>query len=399
MADSFTEYSHEGYGSRVGGSIKGVFFGLIFFIGSFFLLGWNESRAIKQTNSLLEGKANVVGVDAQAVTPGQEGKLVYLTGQATTTELLNDETFGITATALKLRRVVEMYQWEEDKDTEKSSNGDRRTTYTYRKKWDDSEISSSDFKHPENHTNPAMPFRSSTETSPNITIGARQLSPGLASQIREYSPLPVSSADLQKAPMASGKQPRLDGAGYYYGRDPSNPEVGDLRVRFEVVKPLDVSLVAKQLGSTFGPYLTSVGNEIELLEEGIRSSDYIFDAALKRNMILTWAIRAGGWLLMCLGLAMMLGPITAVLSFLPILPNVVGLGIGIAAFVLGTVLSILTIAICWFAVRPMAAGIAIVLCGVLIWSARNRGAKKIAQVGGPSLSAPPPVPPPPPPRQ
>jgi len=397
MPDTFTETSHEGYGSRVGNSIKGVLFGLIFFVGSFFLLGWNEGRAIKQERTLIEGKSIVVKVDAQHVTPGQDGSLVYTTGRATTSEVVRDPVFGLSTTALKLRREVEMFQWDEDKDTEKSSNGDRRTTYKYLKKWSSSPISSSSFAHPEGHTNPSMPFRTSTETANVISVGARSLSPGLSSQISSFSPLPVSNADIGNAPVAAGGKPRLDGSGFYYGGDPGNPSVGDLKVRFEIVKPLDVSFVAKQTGTTFAPYTTKAGNDIELLEEGVHDSDYIFDAALKRNMNITWAVRAGGWFIMCLGLAMMLGPIAAVLSFIPVIGSVVGLGTGLAAFALGTVLSILTIAISWFAVRPVAAGLGFVVCGALIWAARNRGAKKIA-VGGATMSAPPPPPPPPPPR-
>ena len=395
MPDTFTEYSHQGIGSRIGNSIKGVFFGLILFVGSFFLLAWNEGRAIKQERTLLEGKGIVVKVDAQHVTPGQEGALVYTTGHATTTEVVRDSTFGVSTTALKLRREVEMYQWDEDKDTEKSSNGDTRTTYKYNKKWSSSPISSSSFAHPEGHANPSMPFRTSTETADVITVGARSLSPGLASQISNYSPFPVSNTDVANAPTATGGKPRLDGSGLYYGGDAGNPTIGDIKVRFQIVKPLDVSFVAKQTGATFAPYTTKAGNDIELLEEGVHDSDYIFNAALKRNMMVTWAIRAGGWLLMFIGLALILGPITTIAGFVPILGSVVGLGVGVAAFALATILTIITIAVSWFAVRPVAAGLAFVLCGALIWAARNRGAKKIA-AGGPSMSVPPPPPPPPP---
>ena len=49
-------------------------------------------------------------------------------------EDVRDEEFGLTVDALRLRRVVEMYQWEETSTT-KTEGNKKRTTYRYNTDW------------------------------------------------------------------------------------------------------------------------------------------------------------------------------------------------------------------------------------------------------------------------
>jgi hypothetical protein len=51
-----------GYGSRLISAIKGVLVGVLFFFASFFLLWWNEGRAVQTAKSLREGASTVVSV-------------------------------------------------------------------------------------------------------------------------------------------------------------------------------------------------------------------------------------------------------------------------------------------------------------------------------------------------
>ena len=119
MGDSFTETTTQGWFSRIGGSIKGVLFGILLCIIGIPLLFWNEGRAVKRYKTLKEGAGAVVAVSADKVDSANEGKLVHLSGEATTSETLQDEKYGISANALRLRRSVEMYQWKESTSTEK----------------------------------------------------------------------------------------------------------------------------------------------------------------------------------------------------------------------------------------------------------------------------------------
>ena len=63
MVDSFTETTTQGWGSRIGDSIKGILFGIILFIVGFPLLGWNEHRAVIDFKAFKEGRGAVVQAD------------------------------------------------------------------------------------------------------------------------------------------------------------------------------------------------------------------------------------------------------------------------------------------------------------------------------------------------
>src|SRR5512140_251368 len=110
-----TTYEHQGYGSRLVESIKGVLIGIVFFIGAFPLLFWNEGRAVQTAKSLAEGDAAVVHVEK--LDPGNEGKLVHVSGEAKTDEILADDEYGVMANALRLARRVEMYQYFEKSES------------------------------------------------------------------------------------------------------------------------------------------------------------------------------------------------------------------------------------------------------------------------------------------
>ena len=135
------ETTTESWGSRLGGSIKGVLVGAGLFIAGIPLLFWNEGRTVKTTQALEEGAANCTVVpSADTVDAANEGKLIHITGTAATEDVLTDELFGgISMKGMRLSRKVEYYQWVEDSksETKKNTGGSTTTTttYTYSKKW------------------------------------------------------------------------------------------------------------------------------------------------------------------------------------------------------------------------------------------------------------------------
>ena len=108
--DTFTEVTSRSWISRIGQSIVGVLIGLVMVIASIVVLFWNEGRAIQTARSLAEGAGLVVDVDSARVDPGNEGKLVHISGDLTAPGRLSDAEFGGTAKGLRLVRAVEMYQ-------------------------------------------------------------------------------------------------------------------------------------------------------------------------------------------------------------------------------------------------------------------------------------------------
>ena len=155
MPDTFTEVSSRSWFSRIGDSIKGIFFGFLLILGAIVLLWWNEGRAIRRIKTLREGLQAVIPVSADSVDSANAGKLVQMSGLATTTETLADYEFGVSANALKLERDAEMYQWVETEKThtQKNLGGGTTTTktYDYQQGWRSGRIDSNHFKHPEGH--------------------------------------------------------------------------------------------------------------------------------------------------------------------------------------------------------------------------------------------------------
>ena len=148
--DTFTEVTSRSWISRIGQSIVGVLIGLVMVIASIVVLFWNEGRAIQTARSLAEGARLVVDVDSARVDPGNEGKLVHISGDLTAPGRLSDAEFGVTAKGLRLVRAVEMYQWKEETKTEthqKLGGGEEDiTTYTYHRVWSDTRHDSSRFR-------------------------------------------------------------------------------------------------------------------------------------------------------------------------------------------------------------------------------------------------------------
>ena len=370
--DSTSETSSQGWLSRLGGAIKGIFVGMIMVIAAFPLLFWNEGRAVKTAKSLDEGAGAVVTTLSEKVDPAKEGKLVHITGRAKSTETLSDPVFGVSANAIALKRKVEMYQWKESSKSEtknKLGGGTETvTTYTYAKEWSESLQDSSKFKNKQGHNNPAsLPQKSEKWTAAKVTLGAYTLNASQAGGIAGDEPVkaavPLSSADNAK------RISEHDG-GLYAGDNPNQPQVGDLRIKFTQVGETDLTIVAKQVGSTFEPYRAKAGSTVDLQRKGIASADEMFTAAKESNTVMTWILRGAGFFLMAMGFGMIFKPLAILASVLPILGDIVGAGTGFIAFLLAGVMSLTTIAIAWIFYRPLLAiGLLAVVGGALygIW--------------------------------
>src|SRR5689334_23189517 len=259
MADFFREVSNEGWLSRIGSSIKGVFVGGVLVLVCVGVLFWNEGRAVKEAKRIEEGQTACVSVDSAKVDPANENKEIHISADATTPEKPSDDVFGVSAPAIRLKRTVEMYQWKEKKETEthkKLGGGEEKvTTYTYSKAWDDDAIDSSEFKHPEGHQNPPKPFPNAIQNASKVMVGAFKLTPRLVEMMENFVPLAMS-ADTASLPASIKDSVKVNGGGFYIGQDPNSPSVGDARVIFSVVKPGPISVIGQQIGNTFQPFVS-----------------------------------------------------------------------------------------------------------------------------------------------
>lgn len=364
MSNSFTERSHQGYFSRLAGSFVGVLIGLLMIPGSVLLIGWNEYRTIHRTRGLLEAEQVVEEVqDAMEILPEQNGKLVHLTGKATTQETLKDKDFAVSKLALRLQRQVEMYQWVEKKDTKTRDKvgGGRETvtTYSYDTKWSSDRESSESFQHPDGHTNPPLKFHSTETTAQDATVGAYKLSSDQLERINTWQDLSLDAGPLLASVMETDRARYLvDGNQLFIGEaapSPGSPKVGDLRIRFRAVEPTDISVLAQQDAERLSAFTTHNGEKIESIETGIRSSVQMFESLRFQNTTLAWVLRGVGWILTCVGFGLITGPLSALANVLPFMGRIVGTATFFVSVLLGSALALTAIGIAWIAVRPLLA--------------------------------------------
>ena len=389
MPDRVTVTHSTGWFSRVADSIKSLVFGAALFVAAFPVLFWNEGRAVKTARSLAEGSGIVVSVSPDGVDSANEGRLVHVSASAKTDDVLGDDTFGISETAIRLVREVEMYQWVESESskTEKKLGGGEETvtTYEYSKEWSDSLVDSAGFQSPDGHQNSAaFPYEERTETASVVSLGAFTLSAEQIQMLNRSEALAVA-----ELPSELSENARLEDGAIYIGAAPSSPAVGDARVRFHVVRPGEVSVVASQTGSSFEPYLAEAGGTIFLLEESVASAAAMFETAQTNNAIATWLIRGLGFFLMFLGLFLVFRPIAVLGDVVPFVGSLLRAGVGVVSALMAAVFSLITIAVGWFAYRPFLA-VVLVALGVGAFFLLIRVARQ--KPGRVALAGPPPLP-------
>ena len=299
MNDTYVKTEHHSLGGCLKDSFKGILFGVILFLSAFPLLFWNEGRAVKTAQALDEGAGAVVSVASDNINRANEGKLVHMTGLATTDETLADQVFGVSFKGIKLSRSVSMYQWVEGQETrtEKKLGGgeERVTTYTYQKEWSMFLNNSSRFAQPDGHANPSsFPYESKTFYADKVSVGNFLLSPSQTGRIGGGRTLPVNKDFLQSAAPSIRDQLQINGGQFATGKA-NDPRIGDLRISFSGIEPTTVSLVSTQQGDTFVPYVAKSGYQVDMLRTGSITAEAMFEKAMADNTFFTWG-SAGRWL-------------------------------------------------------------------------------------------------------
>ena len=356
MSDSYTEVTHQSWIGRIFGSVIGALFGGVLVLLMIGGLWWNEGNAVAVYKSLKEGKGTAVSIVADTVKQSNEGKLVHLTGMASSKETLFDQQFRfISATnSLKLERQVEMYQWKENKSSrkEKTSGGGTRTvtTYSYNKTWSRTLINSSRFNR-SGHNNPgSMPFKQQVVRAKKPTVGAFSIIESLVDKMNNKQAItPLNTMAIRGFQVHKGE--------LYKGTNPSSPAIGDIRISFQALMPHEATIVAKQSGNRLETYLTSNGRTLELVEKGRVNLEDMFKRAANRQSKLTWIIRFAGSFIMFIAFCMILKPISTFLDVIPLIGSMMGsiaeLGTILFSLIMAFGVSSLVIATAWIFYRPL----------------------------------------------
>lgn len=349
-------------------SIVGAVVGVLFFAGSFPLILWNENRSVQTERSLGEGQSSLVSTSCDVLDPANEGKLIYVNGNATSAKPLVDSATRISVPALMVRRDSKMYQWIEK--SEKPA-GSKDPVYSYELGWksglDEHHDKSAGHRNPVSYT-----FPSGTETVTEADLGKLKVSPAVLRQIGPITRYYPNEKDLKTLPEPVRNRVQISGSSLYLGKNPSSPEIGDEQIDFKILPPGTMSVIARQTGSSLAAHTTSNGREILLAQAGTVTADAMFERALATNKVLTWVLRAVGAIVMFIGMRMIVEPLTKIVDWVPLLGGLADLGATLASAVFAVSLSLVTISIAWFAVRPLLSGTLIVVASGIIFLVRRK---------------------------
>lgn len=370
MADVFTSTQRTGFFSRIKNAIVGTFLGLIMVPVSIGLLSWNEYRTIHRTHGLNEGASVVQSVDdPNTAYERLAGSLIHLNGKADTQERLRDDIFGVEENAIRLTRKAQMFQWVEKKRTKKSGNT-KRTTYTYKQQWESGRTDHGGFKEPSGHENPPAEFAKASWEAERVNLGAYSINQSLKSSIRSDENVPWSDQVVDALPERIRDNSVVNQQYLYWSSggppDPNAPRIGDQRISLNVVRPTRVSLVAKSRhkdASQLGPFTTTNGEELERLYVGDFSAAEVFEKMQGENEMWAWILRGIGFVVSFIGFSMIMGVLSAFADSVPFVGSMARSIIGFVAFLLAIVVTTLTIAFAWVAVRPLLA-IPLIVVGV-----------------------------------
>lgn len=368
--------------SRLGSSFKNIFFGFLFVIGAIVLLFWNEGRAVKTEQNLKEGASIVVSVSPDKKDLKNENKLIHFSGLAKSPNILTDEEFGISASALKMQRIVEVYQWKEDsksKTVQKLGGGtETTTTYTYSKDWSDKIVDSANFKEAETHQNPSTKlFLDQEWIAQGVTVGAYTISEDLLSALSGYQAFVIPQEMFDAKNTTESAQLQLVGNMFYFQTNNiTTPEIGNTRIRYEIISPQDISVIYKQSREDLIPYQTKNGS-ISMIQLGKSTAEEMFKNAQDSNKSMTWILRFVGALIMFIGFKMILGVLPVIGSVIPFIGNIIGMGVGLVSFLLTTIISTVVIAIAWITYRPFIAVILFLIAIASFIMLRNKSKKLV----------------------
>jgi hypothetical protein len=286
------------------GIVFGAFVGVALTVAAVALLYWAEGR----TNLAdLARQAHVA--PPEQVDPALEGALVSASGVVATDETVADPEFLREQPALELARAVEMYAWVEH---ERRSSGRREWSYT--REWTARPADSGRFHDPGGHHNPAMRVGNGRWAVASGRVAVYGFRPREAVLPRGVA-LTLSDEMLRADPPYGA---RLDQGFLYIGEHSvAAPSVGDLRMRYEVLRPGALAtLFGDQHGAQVAPHALPHGSFYRLLPGG---RDNAIATLAVEHRVVTWLLRLLGLFLLYMGLNLAAAPVSAMFDVVPLL--------------------------------------------------------------------------------
>jgi hypothetical protein len=348
--------------------VRNALAGLLLLAGALTLFGWSELRTVDRAKALAATLDSAITVREGRVDESLEGQLVLVEGALTGSGPLRDGKIPYEAKVLRLRRTVQMFQWEERKEKrdETGPDGQTRTveSETYTRVWSDTPIDSSDFV-AKAHVNPELPFETVVFDSEAPKIGGYRIPAELIGSIDEWEP--VAAEDRFAGRASLGRPVYAKGEYYFVGTDSDRPEIGDLRVAHQIVPE---GVVASAIGRQSGHALEAFPFRDERIEPsllvGVHDAHTLYESGPSASRPLVWIGRVGGLLLACLGFFLVLGLMPRFRAQEGFFGDFARAGILASSVVLGVSVALIVAGAVRLAERQYGGGVSLVAVGVLI---------------------------------
>lgn len=345
--------------------------GFIILLIGIIVLWSNEGRTVREQSTINEGLKNYTDISSKKINDKYDGKLIATTGKIDLSEAseLKDSKFGISSKAVKLNRVVEMYQWNES-----CSNDDNdKKACSYEKEWSNKIIDSSNFEK-SGHSNPtSMKIESEEFVNDNIKVGAFILPSRLIGSLSYNKTYGNDKLNEQYNNSVEGF--KVYEKYITNSENTEEPQIGDLRISYKIASDGEVSMMGVQNDNTLRAYKSKKGKSIFSIRRGSYTGREILESRASVNKTIKWILRIFGTFLVIGGIAALFNPLVSLTNKVPVLGNIVNFSTSLFANVVGLAISLLVIAIAWFRFRPLLSIILIVIIAGLIVFLKMKGVK------------------------
>lgn len=377
-----TEVKHVDWLPRITTALKGLVVGVFILFAAFFLLIWNEGKS--DVNQLAE---NAIYIDSMTSSNQHIGQLVTTTGLISSNELLSDNLFLKPSPFIALARAVEMYAWEErrqtDTETHLGGSETQKITATYTQRWipaeelnkdwtsmSDNNLSivrstkSSSFLQPENHQNPPLIVDNAGYKVSTANVGIYNLDMAsfkspfygnvdeafrsriMTGFVELLTPTPVQPTPQN---INLSENTSLSGEYLYNGTGSlKSPKLGDLRIRYAALEANTNVTVIGKLDSDrrIGPYVHRNNHRLYRIIPG--TTEQAITRIKTEDSYFSWLLRLLGFILIWFSLRLIVEPISILLDFFPIFGAFSRVITGYATLLMALSLTLVTILVYQF---------------------------------------------------
>lgn len=343
----------------------GIVIGSFFILGALILLWVNEGRTNLGRVAMQSTLASLDELESL-----EDGTFVAAQGKLSAAEPIGDMGLIANGPYLSIERQVEMFAWKESSASSDDGADSSSEEKVYTLEWTEDPEDSSEF--PEQHRNPPLRYGSTTIKADSARLGK------YAINIQELTLPSSESLALTESHMRIGDEPpdiirSLSENRIYIGRgEPQTPEVGDVRLSYRIVPDdLQVTLFGALAGESIVPYVHK--DESTLYRAFTVGRDEAISEMKFEYRAILWGLRIGGTFLVWLGIMIMIGPVTSILSRIPALGRLGNRLIAIVAFFGALIVSVVVIITSIIAHNPILLGLLLLIGGgVGYWLWRNQ---------------------------